>query len=53
MSAAPSAAFWTLARVAKALGTGFADDRPVRAVCTDTRAVAPADLFVEIGRAHV
>lgn len=45
MSAIP---FWTLARVAKALGSGFADDRAVRAVCTDTRTVAPGDLFVAL-----
>ena len=44
---APSS-FWTLARVADALGEGFGDDRAVRAVCTDTRAVFVGDLFVAL-----
>ena len=40
--------FWTLARVARALGGGPSDDRPIRAVCTDTRAIGPGDLFVAL-----
>ena len=35
MSAAP---FWTLRRLHAALELGVADDRPIRAICTDTRA---------------
>jgi UDP-N-acetylmuramoyl-tripeptide--D-alanyl-D-alanine ligase len=40
--------FWTLARVARALGGGPCDDRPIRAVCTDTRAIERGDLFVAL-----
>jgi UDP-N-acetylmuramoyl-tripeptide--D-alanyl-D-alanine ligase len=47
ITVAPSS-FWTLARVVDALGVGFGDDRAVRAVCTDTRAVAAGDLFVAL-----
>ena len=47
LTVAPSA-FWTLARVADALGVGFGDDRAVRTVCTDTRAVVVGDLFVAL-----
>jgi len=45
--------FWTLARVARALGGGPCDDRPIRAVCTDTRAIERGDLFVALkGETH-
>jgi UDP-N-acetylmuramoyl-tripeptide--D-alanyl-D-alanine ligase len=45
--------FWTLARVASALGGGPCDERPIRAVCTDTRAIQPGDLFVALkGETH-
>jgi UDP-N-acetylmuramoyl-tripeptide--D-alanyl-D-alanine ligase len=44
--------FWTLARVARALGGGPSDDRPIRAVCTDTRAIEPGDLFVALKGEH-
>ena len=40
--------FWTLARVAQALGCGPSDQRAVRAICTDTRHVQPGDLFVAL-----
>jgi UDP-N-acetylmuramoyl-tripeptide--D-alanyl-D-alanine ligase len=40
--------FWTLARVADALGGGPSDDRRLRAVATDTRALQPGDLFVAL-----
>ncbi len=40
--------FWTLARIARALGRGPCDDRPIRAVCTDTRAIQRGDLFVAL-----
>ena len=51
LTVAPSA-FWTLARVVDALGEGFGDDRAVRAVCTDTRAVFVGDLFVALKGEH-
>jgi UDP-N-acetylmuramoyl-tripeptide--D-alanyl-D-alanine ligase len=44
--------FWTLARVARALGGGPCDDRPIRAVCTDTRAIERGDLFVALKGEH-
>lgn len=45
--------FWTLARVASALGGGPCDDRPIRAICSDTRAIQPGDLFVALkGEQH-
>ncbi len=45
--------FWTLGRIARALGSGPSDDRPIRAVCTDTRAIQPGDLFVALkGEQH-
>jgi UDP-N-acetylmuramoyl-tripeptide--D-alanyl-D-alanine ligase len=44
--------FWTLARIARALGGGPCDDRPIRAVSTDTRAIAPGDLFVALRGEH-
>ncbi len=40
--------FWTLARVAQALGSGPSDNRAVRSICTDTRHVQPGDLFVAL-----
>jgi UDP-N-acetylmuramoyl-tripeptide--D-alanyl-D-alanine ligase len=40
--------FWTLTRIARALGGGPCDDRPIRAVCTDTRAIQRGDLFVAL-----
>jgi UDP-N-acetylmuramoyl-tripeptide--D-alanyl-D-alanine ligase len=45
-------AFWTLARVAHALGGGPCDDRPIREVCTDTRALQRGDLFVALTGEH-
>ena len=45
----PARPFWTLARVADALGVPPAlGDAPVRAVATDTRAIGPGDLFVAL-----
>jgi UDP-N-acetylmuramoyl-tripeptide--D-alanyl-D-alanine ligase len=55
-SATPSS-FWTLRRVAAALAHGApdetvraypCDDRPIRAICTDTRAIQPGDCFVAL-----
>ncbi len=40
--------FWTLARVAQAIGSGPSDNRAVRTICTDTRYVKPGDLFVAL-----
>jgi UDP-N-acetylmuramoyl-tripeptide--D-alanyl-D-alanine ligase len=40
--------FWTMRRIADALELGVLDDRPVRAICTDTRAVQPGDCFVAL-----
>ena len=40
--------FWTLSRVADALGGGPRGDRAVRGVSTDTRTVAAGDLFVAL-----
>jgi UDP-N-acetylmuramoyl-tripeptide--D-alanyl-D-alanine ligase len=42
--------FWTLARVAQALGHPpfGGTDRPLRAVATDTRTLQPGDLFVAL-----
>jgi UDP-N-acetylmuramoyl-tripeptide--D-alanyl-D-alanine ligase len=40
--------FWTLARIARALDGGPCDDRPIRAICTDTRAIGRGDLFVAL-----
>ena len=45
-------AFWTLARVARALGGGPRDDRRIRAVSTDTRAIERGDLFVALRGEH-
>jgi UDP-N-acetylmuramoyl-tripeptide--D-alanyl-D-alanine ligase len=44
--------FWTLARVARALGGGPCDDRPIREICTDTRAIQRGDLFVALTGEH-
>jgi UDP-N-acetylmuramoyl-tripeptide--D-alanyl-D-alanine ligase len=44
--------FWTLARVARALGGGPCDDRPIRSICTDTRATERGDLFVALKGEH-
>lgn len=41
-------AFWTLSRVADALGGGPRGDGAVRGVSTDTRTVAEGDLFVAL-----
>ena len=46
--AAAPIGFWTLARVAQALGSGPSDTRAVRSICTDTRQVQPGDLFVAL-----
>lgn len=40
--------FWTMDRVARALGAGPHDDRAIRGVSTDTRTVGPGDLFVAL-----
>ena len=52
-AAPPAATFWTLDRVADALGPMVAGAVPrgareLRAVSTDTRAIAPGDLFVAL-----
>ncbi len=47
--------FWTLARVARALEAesgGPSDDRPIHAVCTDTRTIERGDLFVALKGEH-
>ena len=55
---AGAAGFWTFDRVADALGPLLIDARPrgsraLRAVCTDTRSLAPGDLFVALrGETH-
>ncbi|MGI8619058.1 MAG: UDP-N-acetylmuramoyl-tripeptide--D-alanyl-D-alanine ligase [Gemmatimonadaceae bacterium] len=41
-------AFWTLERVAAALGTGPGGQTPVRAVSTDTRTLSHGDIFVAL-----
>jgi UDP-N-acetylmuramoyl-tripeptide--D-alanyl-D-alanine ligase len=48
----PAGTFWSLARVARALGGGPCDDRPIRSVCTDTRAIEQGDLFVALKGEH-
>jgi len=40
MKAAP---FWTLARIAQALGDGPSDGRPIAGITTDTRKVAAGE----------
>ena len=45
MSATP---FWTLARVAQALGSGPADGRSLVGITTDTRKVRPGECFVAL-----
>lgn len=45
MTATP---FWTLRRVAHALGGGPADDRPIAGISTDTRRIAAGDCFVAL-----
>lgn len=40
--------FWTLRRVAKALGTGPSDERALTGVATDTRTLKAGDLFVAL-----
>jgi len=41
--------FWTLARVARAVGdAGQYDDRPIAAISTDTRTLAAGDCFVAL-----
>lgn len=40
--------FWTLDRVAAALGTGPGGQTPVRAVSTDTRTISHGDIFVAL-----
>ena len=46
MSGATS--FWTLRRIAQALGGGPADDRPLRGVTTDSRAMTAGACFVAL-----
>lgn len=41
-------AYWTLERVARALGTGPRGERALGGVCTDTRALSRGDLFVAL-----
>ncbi|MFI5312281.1 MAG: UDP-N-acetylmuramoyl-tripeptide--D-alanyl-D-alanine ligase [Gemmatimonadales bacterium] len=48
MSPSNGPSFWTLRRVSQALGGGPSDDRPVRAISTDTRSVTTGDLFVAL-----
>ena len=48
MPAESTRSFWTPARVASALGGGPCDDRPIHAVCTDTRAIVRGDPFVAL-----
>jgi len=45
MSASP---FWTLARVAQALGGGPSDGRPLAGITTDTRKIRPGECFVAL-----
>ena len=45
MSATP---FWTLARVAQALGGGPSDGRPLAGITTDTRKINPGECFVAL-----
>ena len=45
MSATP---FWTLARVAQALGGGPSDARPLAGITTDTRRIRPGECFVAL-----
>lgn len=40
--------FWTLQRIAQALGEGPADARPITGITTDTRKVAPGECFVAL-----
>jgi UDP-N-acetylmuramoyl-tripeptide--D-alanyl-D-alanine ligase len=40
--------FWTLARAGAALGHPHLDQRPLRAVCSDTRQLAAGDCFVAL-----
>ncbi len=40
--------FWTLERVAKALGGGPSDARPLTGITTDTRTIAPGQCFVAL-----
>ena len=44
--------YWTLERVARALGTGPRDARPLGGVSTDTRAIRKGDLFVALRGDH-
>jgi UDP-N-acetylmuramoyl-tripeptide--D-alanyl-D-alanine ligase len=53
LSATPSVAFWTLDRIAAALGAGAPHGAtrgaaPLRAIVTDTRALQPGDVFVAL-----
>ncbi|MBX7119909.1 MAG: UDP-N-acetylmuramoyl-tripeptide--D-alanyl-D-alanine ligase [Gemmatimonadaceae bacterium] len=43
-----NAPFWTLQRLAQALGDGPSDGRPIAGVTTDTRAVQPGQCFVAL-----
>lgn len=40
--------FWTLARIAKALGGGPSDSRPIAGITTDTRAIRDGQCFVAL-----
>jgi UDP-N-acetylmuramoyl-tripeptide--D-alanyl-D-alanine ligase len=40
--------FWTLARIAKALGGGPSDDRPITGITTDTRRIRDGECFVAL-----
>jgi UDP-N-acetylmuramoyl-tripeptide--D-alanyl-D-alanine ligase len=40
--------FWTLSRLAKALGTGPSDERPIAGITTDTRHIKPGECFLAL-----
>lgn len=44
--------FWTLERIARALGGGPSDGRPINGVSTDTRRIAPGACFVALKGEH-
>ncbi len=45
-------AFWTLARVSRALGLGHFDDRPISGISTDTRSLRAGECFVALIGEH-
>ena len=48
MSSPHAPPFWTLARIAKALGSGPADDRPIAGITTDTRKIRHGECFLAL-----